>query len=393
MAATRYCPPLYFSSLENSRGQVLERIPFQEASVFSEAQLQEWLFNHPESLPMRQIDPSFGPVARLCQELPVGDNYLDLAYVNETGRLMLVECKLWKNPQSRREVIGQILDYAADIAKWDYEQLSDAISKATGRPGTSMYEIVSERFPSLDEATFVDDVERSLREGRFLLTIAGDGIRENVERIVSFMQLRAVPQCSFALIEVGVYRVRIDGLDGLFVQPRVHARTVEVERSVYGRANIPENKKLGEKPLFDEICNRFPGLREFIERLKQLNIRPVVKKAIVLRYADGVLGKLNFGTIYREGWLNMDRICDSAEGLGDLSIGEYYLDRIAEIIPEAVVLKRGYPGTWNVRADQGKKWLSIESALKCSDEWFEIIRETMDRFKELKRNIEERDKQ
>lgn len=358
--------------------------------MFSEAQLQEWLFNHPESLPMRQIDPSFGPVAKLCQELPVGDNYLDLAYVNETGRLMLVECKLWKNPQSRREVIGQILDYAADIAKWDYEQLSDAISKGAGRLGTSMYEIVSKRFPSLDEATFVDDVERSLREGRFLLAIAGDGIRENVERIVSFMQLRAVPQCSFALIEVGVYRVRIDGLDGLFVQPRVHARTVEVERSVYGRTNITENKKSGEKLRFDEICDRFPGLREFIKRLECLDIRPVVKKAIVLRYADGVLGKLNFGTIYRDGWLNMDRICYSAEELGDLSIGEYYLDRIAEIIPDSIALKRGYPETWNVRADQGKTWLSVESVLKRSNDWFEIIRETMDRFNKLKQTIEER---
>lgn len=387
MAATRYCPPLYFSSLEDSRGQVLERIPFQEASVFSEAQLQEWLFNHPESLPMRQIDPSFGPVARLCQELPVGDNYLDLAYVNETGRLMLVECKLWKNPQSRREVIGQILDYAADIAKWDYEQLSDAVSKATGRPGTSMYEIVSERFPSLDEATFVDDVERCLREGRSLLAIAGDGIRENVEKIVSFMQLRAVPQFSFALIEVGVYRMNVDGNDGLFVQPRVHARTVEIERSIYGRPDMQESVKIGENSLFDETCDKFSGLKEFIKRLEDLDIRPVVKKTIVLRYADSVLGNLNFGTIYPDGRLTLNYICDSAEVSGNLSIGEDYLCGIAELIPGSVVLKRGYPWTWTVRADQNGRWLSIESALKHSDEWIRLIKETLERFKERKRII------
>ena len=360
--------------------------------MFSEAQLQEWLFNHPESLPMRQIDPSFGPVARLCQELPVGDNYLDLAYVNETGRLMLVECKLWKNPQSRREVIGQILDYAADIAKWDYEQLSDAISKGAGRPGTSMYEIVSERFPSLDEATFVDDVERCLREGRSLLAIAGDGIRENVERVVSFMQHRAVPQFSFALIEVGVYRLRSDGLDGLFVQPRVHARTVEIERPIYGRTDATESTERREKPLFDEICDKFPSLRTFIKRLECLDIHPNVERSIVLRYADGVLGNLNFGTIDRDGLLNLNYICDSAEEAGDLSIGHDYLHGIARFIQGSVVIKRGKSWTWTVRSDQDGTWLSIESALNHSDEWFNLIKETLERFKERKRNIDGQEK-
>lgn len=388
--ASRYCPPLYFSSLEESRGQRLERIPFQEAG-FSEAQLQEWLFNHPEALPMRQIDPSFGPVARLCQELPVGDNYLDLAYVNETGRLMLVECKLWRNPQSRREVIGQILDYAADIVKWDYEQLSDAISSASGRSGTSMYEVASEEFPSLDEAIFVDDVERSLQEGRFLLAIAGDGIRDNVEKIVSLIQSRAVPQFSFALIEVGVYRGQSDGIDGVFVQPRVHARTLDIARSRYSQGDTPAGRKQEEKPVFDEICSKFSNLPEFLKRLECLDIRPSVKRTIALRYSDRVLGNLNFGTIHRDGSLNLNYICASAEDCGDLSIGEEYLCKIAEILPRSVVVKRGYSWTWTVRANQEGTWLSIENALKHSDDWFNLIKKTLERFQERKRIIEEQD--
>lgn len=388
--ASRYCTPLFLSSLEESRGQALERIPFREAG-FSEVQLQEWLFNHPESLPMRQIDPSFGPVARLCQELPVGDNYLDLAYVNETGRLMLVECKLWKNPQSRREVIGQILDYAADIAKWDYEQLSDAISKATGGSSTSMYEVALEEFPSLDEATFVDDVERSLREGSFLLAIAGDGIRENVERIVSLIQSRATPQFSFALIEVGVYRLQTDGIDGVFVQPIVHARTLDIERPVNSRIDALDGRKSRENSVFEEVCGKFPNLPEFFKRLKCLDIRPSVKRTIVLRYSDDVLGNLNFGTIYSDGSLTLNYICYYAEDHGDLSIGEDYLRGVAELVPESVVVKHGYPWTWTVRADQEGTWLSIETMLKHPDSWFNLIKYTLDRFKERKRIIETQD--
>ena len=388
--ASRYCSPIFFSSLEESRGQALERIPFQEAG-FSEAQLQEWLFNHPESLPMRQIDPSFGPVARLCQELPVGDNYLDLAYVNETGRLMLVECKLWRNPQSRREVIGQILDYAADIVKWDYEQLSDAVNKATGGSSSSMYEVALEEFPSLDEAMFVDDVERSLREGHFLLVIAGDGIRENVERIVSLIQSRAAPQFSFALIEVGVYRLQTDGIDGVFVQPIVHARTLDIERSANSRIDDLDGTKQEEKPVFEEICQMFSDLPEFLKRLECLGIRPSVKRSIVLRYSDEVLGNLNFGTIYSDGSLNFNYICGSAEECGDLSIGEEYLQSIAELMPESVVVKRGHSWRWTVRADQEETWLSVDNVLEHSEDWFNLIKKALNRFKELKRNIEEQD--
>lgn len=340
---------------------------------------------------MRQIDPSFGPVARLCQELPVGDNYLDLAYVNETGRLMLVECKLWRNPQSRREVIGQILDYAAHVAKWDYEQLSDAVSKATGRSSTSMYEVALEEFPSLDEATFEDDVERSLREGRFLLAIAGDGIRENVERIVSLMQSRAAPQFSFALIEIGVYRLQVDGTDGVFVQPRVHARTREIGRSEYIPTNELESKDQQSESVFDEICGYFPRLREFLKRLQCIDIRPSVRKSIVLRYSDEVLGNLNFGTVYSDGSLNLNYICGSAEESGDISIGDDYLCGIAKLIPGSVVLKHGDPWRWTVRADQQGTWLSIEDVLEHSDGWFNLIKNALDRFKERKRIIEEQD--
>ena len=45
-------------------------------------------------------------------------------YVNPLGLLILAEHKLWRNPQARREVIGQILDYAKEFASWSYEELS-----------------------------------------------------------------------------------------------------------------------------------------------------------------------------------------------------------------------------------------------------------------------------
>jgi hypothetical protein len=45
--------------------------------------------------------------------------------INPDGRICLVECKLWHNPESVREVVGQILDYAAVVAALSYDGACD----------------------------------------------------------------------------------------------------------------------------------------------------------------------------------------------------------------------------------------------------------------------------
>jgi hypothetical protein len=44
--------------------------------------------------------------------------------------LVLGEAKLIRNPQSRREVVAQALDYARALTGWTYEDLQDATRKA-----------------------------------------------------------------------------------------------------------------------------------------------------------------------------------------------------------------------------------------------------------------------
>jgi hypothetical protein len=88
---------------------------------------------------------------------------------------------------------------------------------------------VADRHPGADEAAFVDAVGRNLRLGRFLLLVAGDGIREGTESIIQFMHGHSGMRFAFGLVEMAGYE-----LPGgrLLVQPRVLARTVELERTV-----------------------------------------------------------------------------------------------------------------------------------------------------------------
>ena len=106
---------------DGGRPEVLQRVPLTsgvaQGSV-DEARLQELLFDHPECLPIPAIDPAYADAVPICRELRVPAGSIDALFVNHLGRLTLCEFKLWRNPQARREVIGQILDYAKDLASW-----------------------------------------------------------------------------------------------------------------------------------------------------------------------------------------------------------------------------------------------------------------------------------
>ena len=211
---------------DGGSSEVLQRAPLASRvgeGTVDEATLQGILFDHPECLPIADVDAAYQDPVPVCRELSVPAGNVDALFVNALGRLTLCEFKLWRNPQARREVIGQILDYAKDLASWSYEDLQRQVSLARGEQGANvLYELVSGRDSDIVEAEFVDNVTRHLRRGEFLLLIVGDGIREGVEEIVDFIGRHSGLHFNLALVEAALYA---DGANHLIVQPRVLART------------------------------------------------------------------------------------------------------------------------------------------------------------------------
>ena len=154
---------------------------------------------------------------------------VDVAYVNPAGRITLVECKLWRNPEARRKVVAQILDYARALVRWSYSDLQRQVSMASERRGNIPFELARSADPALIEHQFVDAVTRNLRSGRFLLIVAGDGIREDVAALADLISRNSSLGFSFGLVELALYEL---GADGLLVQPRTPLRSHVVERSV-----------------------------------------------------------------------------------------------------------------------------------------------------------------
>lgn len=212
----------------DGRTQPVRKLPIGDTGGRDESWLCGTLAAVPEIIPIAEIDPSYGPLVPLCRELRTDAGPVDLAFVNPDGLLTLVECKLWRNPEARRKVVAQVLDYARSISRWTYADLQREVAKATGRTGNVPFDLVQAKHPGLEESAFVDAVARSMRSGRFLLLVAGDGIREDVGAIAELINRNAALGFSFGLIEVALFNFGTS----LVIQPRTLARTLTIERSV-----------------------------------------------------------------------------------------------------------------------------------------------------------------
>src|SRR5215207_5868727 len=131
--------------------RVAKRLSLGQTDGRDEAWLRDLLFNNPESIPVGHLDPSFGPLVPLCRELRTEAGPVDITYINRDGLLTLVECKLWRNPEARRKVVAQVLDYARAVAEWCYADLQRQVSIATGRTGNIPFELARAQNPELEE--------------------------------------------------------------------------------------------------------------------------------------------------------------------------------------------------------------------------------------------------
>ena len=127
--------------------------------------------------------------------MQVGDWSLDHLLVDQRGVLTFVEAKLLQNPEARRAVIGQILDYAAYAAEnWTNGRLKQLAQDYWRSQHKDLSEVLNEAFGEIDLDAFWNDVELNLAQSRIRLIIVADELRPEVRRVIEFLneQLRTI---------------------------------------------------------------------------------------------------------------------------------------------------------------------------------------------------------
>ena len=150
------------------------------------------LEKYPEIIPGKQIQPGADDPPRFVlikREAPIGGWSLDHLLVDQHGVLTLVECKLLQNPESRRDVIGQIIEYAANAAAaWGGGQLRDLANSYWSRHDKN-FEEICRSILGIDEEMeeFWTRIEANLEQGKIRLIITGDAIRPEVRRMIEYL--------------------------------------------------------------------------------------------------------------------------------------------------------------------------------------------------------------
>jgi len=173
--------------------------PMAETSYVKEDDLQALLANYPDLLPGDQIN--FEDPRRwilVARELSVPGNEdetgrwsLDHLFLDQDGIPTFVECKRATDTRGRREVVAQMLDYAANgISYWKMDSLRQAAAETAQRSGKSLDEEIL-KLTNSGDLSVVDqywkNVEHNLRAGTVRLIFVADTIPVELRRLVEFL--------------------------------------------------------------------------------------------------------------------------------------------------------------------------------------------------------------
>lgn len=265
----------YFISETNSFQ--LERIPLNEKH-FQENWLQKIIHKNPQILPIDDIESGFAPLISLGREISTSVGYIDNLYISPNGYLTIVETKLWRNPEAKREVVGQIIDYAKELTNWNFTKLNDGVKNSSqlyNNNSKGIIELIKdfENIEEHEEYKIIDNIERNLKRGRFLLLIVGDGIRESVEEMVDFLSNTPQIQFTLGLVELQFYKnPNVEG--ELIAIPNLITRTREITRAIVKIENSTNGNVTIETDFIEEKVKPITARTtitedDFFEQLQQ----------------------------------------------------------------------------------------------------------------------------
>ena len=230
----------------------------EETFVADEDRLQELLARYPDVLAGNQISRAAPRRwVLVAREMSVPDAAeaagrwsLDHLFLDQDGIPTLVEVKRSVDTRIRREVVGQMLDYAANAAVyWKIADIRTTFEQRYLQQGIGPEEALSGQLDidpdGIDE--YWTTVDTNLRAGRLRLIFLADEIPVELLRIIEFLdaQMRHA--------EVFGVELRQFGEDaGAVLVPRIVGRTARAERT---RSPGPRaTRQWDEQSFFEELA-------------------------------------------------------------------------------------------------------------------------------------------
>src|SRR5579871_703842 len=152
---------------------------------------------------------------------------VDHLFLDQDAVPTLVEVKLHGDTRIRREVVGQLLDYAANaVVYWPIELLRERFAAGLNEGEDPAERVLELAGPGLDVEGFWQRAEDNLRAGRLRLVFLADAIPAELRRVIEFLNGQMVAEV------IGIEVTQYAGADtaGAPLQtlvPRIVGQTAE----------------------------------------------------------------------------------------------------------------------------------------------------------------------
>jgi hypothetical protein len=147
-----------------------------------------------------------------CKEFDLDAGRIDVLLVSSRGRPAIIETKLSYNPQKRREVVAQVLDYAVSLQEVPHDELP--------------------ALPDSDWSPDPADLHECLSSGRFLLVVAGDILDPRALRLSQALLARHLTsEWDLAMVDMNVYQSVADP-EALLIVPELRGVLIAETRQV-----------------------------------------------------------------------------------------------------------------------------------------------------------------
>jgi hypothetical protein len=211
----------------------------------NEAELQELLALQPSLI------EGVSTEAVAIREFSTGVGPADLVIVDINGSVTIVECKLARNAEIRRTIIGQVFDYAARLAELTPASFVELWQR---QKGPSLDALFEGRPEDARQA-----LEGNLAAGAFTLVLAADAITEDLRRIVRYLNTHTSAGIRLLAFEL---RRAVHGTTEILIPTLYGAESAEEKnaRRTSGSARWthadvdPYLRERGEAPLADALA-------------------------------------------------------------------------------------------------------------------------------------------
>jgi hypothetical protein len=234
-------------------------VEMREARYDTELVLQELLAQYPSLLAGDQVNPQAPRRWLLIRReagVPDADGApdrwsLDHLFLDQEGVPTLVEVKRSSDTRIRREVVGQMLDYASNaLAFWPVESIRANFESRCADEDLDPEQVLAEFLDADCESQKLwSDVKTNLEAGRIRLVFVADEIPAELQRIIEFLN----GQMSSAEVLGVAIRQYAGGSQRIYV-PRVIGRTATAARRKSGGEDA--RRQWDEESFFADLRSR-----------------------------------------------------------------------------------------------------------------------------------------